>query len=315
MPISTAKEQAVVRSLTQIMRNKARMVKMFWPEIAMKVPSDGEGENYAWLNSMPRMKKFLGDRIFEELRASTYTLINQHWESSVGLDRIKVQDDQYGFFSNVAAALAEEAKRQPDDLLVQLIVNAETEICYDGQPFFDTDHAEGKSGTQSNLLEFEVVNRDDIQFREFRRAFHRALKQMFLYKNDRGEQIVKPRISTEGMGLKLLVPISLWEVADEAMTITLREGGASAHLLQKAEVIPVAGMGSESEDGDDYVMDLVYTGNQMKPYVYQDRMPLRFMSKGAEDIEEKLIKMMTESRNNVGFGLWQMAVRTRFGNE
>ena len=151
MPISTAKVEAVRRSLTQIMRKSSRSVQLLWPEIAMRVPSDGESENYGWLNSMPRMREFLGDRIFEELRASNYTLANVPWESSVGLDRHKVEDDQYGFFSNVARELAEEATRHPDDLLVDIIVNAETNLCYDGQPFFDTDHVEGKSGAQSNF--------------------------------------------------------------------------------------------------------------------------------------------------------------------
>ena len=37
-------------------------------------------------------------------------------------------------------------------LLSTLIVNGESATCYDEQYFFDTDHSEGESGTQSNVI-------------------------------------------------------------------------------------------------------------------------------------------------------------------
>ena len=43
------------------------------------------------------------------------------------------------------------AKRSYDKL-VSVIQAGRTTVCYDGQNFFDTDHQEGKSPTQSNLF-------------------------------------------------------------------------------------------------------------------------------------------------------------------
>ena len=42
-------------------------------------------------------------------------------------------------------------------LLSDLIIAAESTVCYDGQYFFDTDHSEGDSGTQDNDLSIGVA--------------------------------------------------------------------------------------------------------------------------------------------------------------
>jgi phage major head subunit gpT-like protein len=314
MSITNSKEVAVSRGLTQIMRTMIRNTRTLWPSIAMRVPSTSEQENYAWLNDVEGMKEFLGERIFKELRATTYQIRNKTWEQSVGLDRHKVADDNYGMYTPVAQKTAQKGARHPDALLVDLIVNAETNVCYDGQFFFDTDHVEGDSGTQSNLLDFEVVDNTNVTAAEFKKAFHNALLQMFTFKTDTGDLIVDPLAAGfEDDSLKILVPLPLYEVADAAMTNLLGEGGGTFHRLRMAEVLPVTPMGSVM-GGSDTLFDLIYTGDVIKPYIFQDRSPLVYQTKGSNDIESKLIKLMGESRYNMGYGLWQHAVRTKFVN-
>jgi len=312
MPTTNVKEVAVARGLTQIMRTMIRNTRQTWPMVALRVPSTSETENYAWLNDMPGMKEFLGDRIFEELRATTYSIRNKTWEQSVGLDRHKVADDNYGMYAPVAQRTAQKGARHPDNLLIDLIKNGETELCYDGQFFFDTDHSEGDSGLQSNLLDYDVADLTKVTIEEFKSAFHKALLQMFTFKTDRGDLIIDPEaIGFEDSELKIMVPLELVEVADAAMTITLGEGGRTFHRLRRAEVIPITSLGA-SFGGSDTMFDLLYCGDVLKPYVFQDRSPLIYQTKGSNDIESKHIKIMGEARYNVGFGLWQYAVRTKF---
>lgn len=307
MAISTAKAQAVSNSLTQIMRNEIRNSAPLWPMIATRVNSQTETENYAWLNDVPQMKEFLGDRIFEELRASTYTLTNKTYEQSVGLDRHKIDDDNYGFYTPVAQRVARKAARHPDVLLVELLNAAESTVCYDGQFFYDTDHVEGDSGTQSNDLTSTVVSTSAVTAEEFRTAFHAALIQMMGFKTDQGDYLIEPSPAGFVNGeFKVLVPLELFEVAHEAMSINLGSGGGDFHRLAIAEVIPLPRMSSSVK------FDLVYTGDVLRPFIFQDRAALSFQTKGADDIETKLIKVMTEARYQVGFGLWQYAVRTTF---
>ena len=54
------------------------------------------------------------------------------------------------------AELAERGRTHYASLLSTLIVNGATTVCYDGQYFFDTDHSEGASGTQSNKIDSDI---------------------------------------------------------------------------------------------------------------------------------------------------------------
>lgn len=307
---ATAKELAVSRSLTVAMRTTIRNTEALWPMIATRVPSDGESENYGWLNDVPNMKEFLGERIFEELRASNYSLKNKTWEQSVGLDRHKIEDDQYGFYTPVAQNVAAKGARHPDKLLAELIVDGQNQLCYDGQNFYDTDHLEGESGTQSNLLTKAIVDATAPTVQEFADAFHDAFVKMFTYKTDQGDFWIEPEaVGLEENALKLLVPVELMRVAQEAISIVYGDGGKSFFMMARPQVLPMVRM-SAVAGGSATKFDLIYTGGVIRPFIFQDRSPMVVQTKGADDIESKFIKIMSERRHNCGYGLWQFAVRT-----
>lgn len=310
--VTTAKSDAVSTALTRIMRTTIRNTSSLWPMVATRVPSTSDQETYGWLGDVPGMKEFLGDRIFQELRSMNYSVRNKSWEQSVGLDMEVVDDDRHGLYVPTAQRMSQKAARNPDKLLVNLMIAGESSLCYDGQYFFDTDHSEGDSGTQSNLLTYDAVSTTAVTVAEFKAAFHQALVKMFSYKTDQGDFWIEPEaVGFEDNNLIVLVPLALWEVADAAMTQVLESGGGQHHMLRRAKVVPVIRMGSEG-GGSNVKFDLIYNGDMIRPYVFQDRSPLVAQAKGINDIEDKFIKLMTYARYNVGYGLWQMAVRTTF---
>jgi hypothetical protein len=78
------------------------------------------------------------------------------------------------------------AKQHPDELLAAMIAAAETTLCYDGQNMCDTDHSEGDSGTQSNLL---TTGHDDDDIAEIATDLGSAIAAFQRFKDDRGQYL------------------------------------------------------------------------------------------------------------------------------
>lgn len=118
--------------------------------VAMEVPSTAAAENYSWLGSFPTIREWLGDRIINNLAASTFTITNKNFESTVRVNGNQMEDDQYGLFSPFMMEMGREAGIHPDRLAYSLLNTGFTQKCYDGQNFFDTDHLVD-DGSVSNM--------------------------------------------------------------------------------------------------------------------------------------------------------------------
>lgn len=315
MSLSTADYQAVQRGMTVMFRQAAAEATPFYPELCTVIPSKYADENYAWLGSMPGVREWIGPRQFKQLRAANYILPNKHWESSVEIEKTTIDDDRMGMLRPKLGDLADEAMYHPDELLFEKVVNlGESQPCFDGQYFFDTDHVWGDSGSQSNDLTYAAASGTTPTSGEFRAAFHQALIALLGFKNDQGKFLIRPKIGKLGK-LMVAVPLALYEVAVKAFeqTIVLEDSvGLTNFTLEKPTVVVIQYMGAGATNGSDIKFDLYYTGGRLKPYVFQAREPLKFQTKGFNDIEFKVIKAMTEARYNIGFLAWWTAVRTTF---
>ena len=72
-------------------------------------------------------------------------------------------------------------------MLSALIIAGEAAVCYDGQYFFDTDHSEGDSGTQSNDISVDVTTTTAPTLSEMQSAILTATQQILGFKDDQGE--------------------------------------------------------------------------------------------------------------------------------
>ena len=110
-------------------------------KIAMRVASASRDETYNWLGQFPRMREWIGDeRVIRQLEAHGFTITNRKFESTVRIDRDDISDDRLGIFSPMFQNIGYEAAMHPDELVFGLLAKGFTELCYDGQPFFDTEH-------------------------------------------------------------------------------------------------------------------------------------------------------------------------------
>lgn len=125
-----------------------------WPQIATEVPSTTALNEYGWLGQFPSMRKWLGDRVVNRASLHKYALGNADYELTVSVLRKHIEDDNIGIYKPMMEEMGRATAAHPDEDIFSLLAKGWDTECYDGQPFFDTDHprldAAGETVTVSN---------------------------------------------------------------------------------------------------------------------------------------------------------------------
>lgn len=134
------------------------LIKPQWDLIAMKVSSNTKVNTYGFLGQFPKMVEWVNKRQRKAMQAQGTNIENKLYESTVGIPRTDIEDDQVGLFRPMVQQAAQSAAELPDDLVFGLLKAGKTTLCYDGQNYFDTDHpvfpnvdGTGASKEQSNI--------------------------------------------------------------------------------------------------------------------------------------------------------------------
>lgn len=137
---------------------EAMAAKTIYKDLCTIVNSSDEKETYDWLGDAPEMREWIGDRVIKDIKAHGYEITNVEFEATIGVKARDIKNDRLSTYAPRFRRLGEAAARKPDQMVRDLIVNAETQSCYDGQYFFDTDHpvfenhdGTGAVATHSNL--------------------------------------------------------------------------------------------------------------------------------------------------------------------
>lgn len=120
-------------------------IKPIWDKVATRVPSTRSSNTYGWLGAWPGLREWIGDRVVKSLSESSYQITNKDYESTVGVPRNAIEDDEFGIYGPMMASMAQVAAEHPDTLVFGLLKAGFTTPCYDGQNFFDDEHPVGKT--------------------------------------------------------------------------------------------------------------------------------------------------------------------------
>ena len=140
MIITQAIVQALMVGFRKNYQDGLAAAESQWKKVATEVPSTGSSTTYAWLGKFPKFREWIGDRVFNNLAAHGYSLTNKKFESSAAIGRDEIEDDLAGVYAPVMKELGQSAGEHPDELVFEALKNGFSELCYDGQYFFDTDH-------------------------------------------------------------------------------------------------------------------------------------------------------------------------------
>ncbi|HQS08725.1 MAG: hypothetical protein B7Y12_02150 [Rhizobiales bacterium 24-66-13] len=111
-----------------------------YARVAQVVPSSTRSNEYGWLGQMPRIREWLGDRVVNNISTNGYTIRNKSYESTIGVDRDDIEDDNIGIYSSLFSEFGRSAATFPDELVWPFLKTGFSTLCYDGQYYFDTDH-------------------------------------------------------------------------------------------------------------------------------------------------------------------------------
>ena len=244
-------------------------------------------------------------RLARGVRSESYSIENLRYEATLSVDRSELEDDQTGQIQIRVQELAARAATHKDFLISQLLINGETSgfNSYDGLSFFNDAHVSGASGNQDNKLTSPAVAPTDPSVAEFKTALKAAMAVMLAFKDDVGDPL-----SMSATGLVCVVPPSMYINALEALSATVISN--TSNVLQgAARVIVFPWLTTATK------WYLLKTDAVIRPFVFQDRIPLEFtaLEQSSDEgfLRDKFLYGV-RARYAMTYGQWAYAVLTTF---
>lgn len=220
------------------------------------VPSVGRSNTYAWLEHIPKMAEWVGERTFNSMKARRFEIVNKTYQTGYSISRDEL-DDSGGMFTDQIAVqqLGDTAAKLVDDLGVSLLQGGTSATCLDGQYFFDTDHPvdmdDSGAGTQQNYWSSgKALTSGNLDL---------IYQAMVTFKRNDGQLMgVRPT--------HLIVPSQLKQTAIQIVNAEFNSNGATNTYRGLVQVIEVPELSTESTAW--YLADL---SKPIKGLVWQPR--------------------------------------------
>lgn len=260
-----------------------------WPQIAFKVTSTSGEENYKWLGDFPMLREWIGNRQIKSLAAYDYLLKNKDFEGTVSIPRNAIEDDRIGLYAPMVQGLAEAAAAHPNDLVFALLANGFTNTCFDGKPFFSTNHTMGAKKKAGSNKGVAVLTPD---------AYAAARTAMMSLINDADQPLkITPDLlvvppALEAMGRKILLSDQI------EGTTNVYKDTAKLMVAPELAAAPTAWY-------------LLCTTKAIKPLLFQQRTEPQFVSldkpTDSSVFARKEYVYGVDYRGNAGYAFWQLA--------
>lgn len=282
----------------------------WYPNLSMYFTSDQESETYKWLGMSPQMREWVGGRNAKGFRENGITIANKHYEATLEVLVREMRRDKTGQVMVRVQELATRTNSHWAKLLTTLIENGPSTVCYDGQFFFDTDHAEGDSGAQSNditsdISELPVTNHGVVtapSVGEMQQSMLAGVQKIYSFLDDEGEPM-----NENAMQFLCMVPTTLYNVANSAAMLPMLDSG-EANIIPNSkfmiQVVPNARLTWTDE------FAIFRTDGRVKPFIRQEETPvmMKAIAEGSElEFNEDKHHYGVDSWRNVGYGYWQHA--------
>lgn len=111
-----------------------------WKKVAVLIGSNAASNTYAWLSQFPAFRKWVGPRVHKAVSERAYSVNNDPYENTLDVPRIAFEDNNLEMYGDLAESYGQSVIDLKNDLIFQAIKDGFSQICYDGQFFFDTDH-------------------------------------------------------------------------------------------------------------------------------------------------------------------------------
>lgn len=279
--------------------------------ISMLFDSDQPSEEYKWLGQVPAMREWIGGRQAKGFRENGITIANKHYEATIEFLLRELRRDKTRQVNVRIDEFAQRANSHWASLLSTLVLNGESTVCYDGQFFFDTDHAEGDSGTQSNDLAVDISTLPTQvhgtvtvpSTEEMAQSILQAVQQILGFKDDRGEPM-----NEMARRFTVMFPTPLYNIGVAAVSLPFLAQGISNLIPAQQKFSIEAEMNARLTWTDKF--GVFRTDGSAKPLIRQQETPVQLKVKGEGsefEFDFDAWQFGLDTWRNVGYGFWQHA--------
>ncbi len=274
--------------------------------------SDQASETYNFLGQSPAMREWVGERHAKGFNGQGLTIVNKHYEATIEIAKRDARRDKTPQIQARVMEFADRAVTHWASLLSTLILAAPSTACYDGQFFFDTDHSEGDSGSQSNDISGDIsalpaavhgsVTAPWVE--EMQQSILAGITQILTFKDDRGEPM-----NENAREFLVMVPASLYMVAVAAtatMTTMALQQNLNANLIANFRVN--VAMNTRLTWTDSFAV--WRTDSPIKGLIRQteQEVELKAKAEGSEfEFDNDAWQFGIDAWRGVGYGYWQRA--------
>lgn len=293
-------------------RTLSQSVGAEWvPLISNMFDSDQELETYGWLGQAPAFREWVGGRNAKKLREDAFQIRNKHFEATLDILAKDLRRDKTG---QAMARIDDLAMRDAShwaSLLSALIAAGASTACYDSQYFFDTDHNEGSSGTQSNSISIDISELPVATNgtttapspAEFQLCIAQAIAAIVGFKDDQGEPM-----NENARSFLLYVPVSLWSTALTAVATPAQVAETQTALQGLKQGGFNIGVAVDPRSSWTANFAVFRTDSAIKPFIRQEEQGSILKMKWLDSeycFDNDAVQIGVDAWRNVGFGMWQ----------
>ena len=159
-----------------------------------EIPSNTDANTYNWLSLWPEFREWAkaNSRVPKDIKAFAYKIANKKYESTVEIPAEDIEDDNIGYLRGLPQSYIDSFLRWRMGELAGLLKSGFSRLCYDGQPFFDTEHplyperdGTGTAQKQSNIIGSASAAHPAWYLLDLSKPL-----KPFLYQNRRGLRVV-----------------------------------------------------------------------------------------------------------------------------
>jgi len=280
------------------------------PMLGMLFSSSQEAQEYRWLGNTPTMREWIGGRHAKGFRANGIIIRNKKFEATMEIDVDEIRRDGTGQIMVRIDELVTRTVTHWQSLMSTLILGGESGICYDGQYFFDTDHAEGDSGSQSNDITVDISGVPATvhgtatapSAEEMRAMILAGAQQMLGLNDDQGEPMNE-------MARQFLVQVPTAWFSTAAAAISNPVVGGDTNVLTNLDGFAFALAVNPRLTWTDKLA-VFRTDGSVKPFILQEEegVTVSAVAEGSElEFNEGMHHYGVKALRNVGYGYWQHA--------
>lgn len=204
--------------------------------------SDQNSETYPFLGQSANPREWIGGRQAKGLPANSLIITNKHYESTLEVRVTDMRRDKTGQIEARVNEFVDKSVTHWASLLSSLILAGPSTACYDGQFYFDTDHSEGSSGSQSNDISVDIsalpaavhgsVTAPSVE--EMQQSILAGIAQVLSFKDNQGEPM-----NENARQFMVMVPVGLYlaaVAACSALTTAALQQNLNPNLIASLQV-------------------------------------------------------------------------------